>query len=443
MVEWDNILPLESNKSLRHPAERITLTPREVGKLFDDDGTESLPAAAQRSKADSRAEGPMDHDEYSDLDDFVVDDDGAGYVAKRKDENKKSALLTTGTTYGLFINAGASTIVLQPPFQSGATPKRTDRRYLAFNLLGIVSSIDHGTHSTVSVDFHDRGSHRNYYFTDHYNYSMAYLGERGAMYAVESSAGLSKGNDEDKNGTGRNPSVLFYRPYESWTSNSEWLVHLPPGEDVRAIALNEKTAIAATSKDFIRFFSLSGVQTFLFALPGIVTISARGEIALFIYHLGPGLGDSQNFVYLLYNTETHERVQEGRLPVSNKATLAWVGFSETGLPAVYDSAGIISILHRHRHPHHAVWIPVFDAQAVSRQQGKNNDRYWAVGLMGEQLMCVVLKGGAEHPSFPKPIISEVNLQLPLLQMDSDVGKLEEMQVFFIVYTNGFGFWMLF
>lgn len=138
------------------------------------------------------------------------------------------------TNENFLMHSEASTTTLQSPFQSGATPKQVDRRYLAFNLLGVISTIDHGTHSTVSVDFHDRGSHRSYHFTDNYNYSMAYLGESGAMFAVESSAGLG---EEGKDGEGRNLSVLFCRPYESWTNNSEWLVHLPAGEDAKGIFL--------------------------------------------------------------------------------------------------------------------------------------------------------------------------------------------------------------
>ena len=56
-----------------------------------------------------------------------------------------------------------------------------------------------------------------------------------------------------------------------------------------ALALSGKGPIAATSKNYIRFFSSGGVQTKVFSLPSIVCMTAIDEFAMFIYHIGPGL----------------------------------------------------------------------------------------------------------------------------------------------------------
>lgn len=93
MVEWHNILPLEKNKSLRHPAQRLASAPPGVDSLLGDD-IDNIPAGGQRirtSFGDIEGTG-IDGEEFSDLDDFVIDDDGAGYVSKRKDMSKKSGL---------------------------------------------------------------------------------------------------------------------------------------------------------------------------------------------------------------------------------------------------------------------------------------------------------------------------------------------------------------
>lgn len=55
-----------------------------------------------------------------------------------------------------------------------------------------------------------------------------------------------------------------------------------------AIALSSEGIIAATSKDFLRFFSLCGVQTYVFNLSSVVSMVAQNDFALIVYHMGPG-----------------------------------------------------------------------------------------------------------------------------------------------------------
>ena len=109
---------------------------------------------------------------------------------------------------------------IQENFQPGSTPSQGNRRYLAFTTLGIIYTIDNQTHSNVSVEFHDH-SQRPFHFTDHSNYDRACLGESGALFANEAS--------------GTNPSTVFFKPFDSWSSKADWTAQLSPEESVKGI----------------------------------------------------------------------------------------------------------------------------------------------------------------------------------------------------------------
>ena len=107
---------------------------------------------------------------------------------------------------------------LQEPFQPGATPIHGNRRYLAFNTLGIIYTIDDQTHSNVSIEFHDR-SQRPFHFTDHNNYDRACLADSGALFSNEA--------------TEINPSSIFFKPFDGWSSKADWSIQLGQEESAK------------------------------------------------------------------------------------------------------------------------------------------------------------------------------------------------------------------
>ena len=93
------------------------------------------------------------------------------------------------------------------------------RRYLAYTTQGLIYTIDNQTHSSVSIEFHDH-SQRPFHFMDHHNFDKACLGEYGAVFANESS--------------GVNPSTIYFRPFDSWSSKVDWTVQLKSTESVKS-----------------------------------------------------------------------------------------------------------------------------------------------------------------------------------------------------------------
>ena len=71
------------------------------------------------------------------------------------------------------------------------------------------------SYSTINVEFHNKSQQRGYNLRDDFNYSMACLNSQGALFAVESRKD--------------NPSVLFFKPQNTWAIKS---VTFPKDEDI-------------------------------------------------------------------------------------------------------------------------------------------------------------------------------------------------------------------
>ncbi|KAJ3146831.1 hypothetical protein HDU86_008389 [Geranomyces michiganensis] len=390
-----------------------------LGKLFHenamdvDDEVPPLPGQPSRKTVlDSNL--PSDFEDDDDIalkdsagaDDFVVDDDGAGYAGplekpgelrRYHEKGRRQVIRDIDNEFGTSrIFGGMAAMDAQDAFQPGATPFKKDRRYLAFNMVGVIYTIDASTHHNVNVEFHDR-SIRPFHFTDYHNYSIAALASSGACFASTGTAG--------------NPSKIFYRALDTWAANADWTIHLGDHESVLSLAITSKGPVAATTSRFLRFFSHSGLQTFVLSMPGrVVTMAAQGDWLIVIYHAGGVYHGDQNLAYMLYDCKTRTTVKKDGVPLSAGATLTWAGISELGLPATYDSTGVLRSLLPHSD---FAWVPVFDSRTL---RGDTQNWYWPVEVLDSTLMCVVCKAGDKHPGHPRPLLTDVPLQAPFLEL---------------------------
>ncbi|OUM69703.1 hypothetical protein PIROE2DRAFT_2338 [Piromyces sp. E2] len=192
--------------------------------------------------SNNNQEEPIDvEDSYSEdegIDDFVEDDDGAGYsergydapisMKKFRSKHKHKTVRFESEEY----KPPYPLVDPQEAFQPGSTPLLksngggSNKKYLAFNMLGSVSSVRHDEEiSTIHVEYHDRSILRPYSFTDHRNYSMASLCEHGAVFACE-------GNTENNL-----KSTLYFKPVETWTTKSDWYLEMNDDENIKGIDL--------------------------------------------------------------------------------------------------------------------------------------------------------------------------------------------------------------
>lgn len=402
--------------------------------------------AQDRRRGDSEGEENDDDVAGEDgLDDFVVDDDAGDYSAALEKERRqrpiRKSLARPSTSYAVS--------KAQSAFQPNSTPMRNSRQFLSLSLFGSLLSIDQDTHHVVSFESFDSAARRNWKMVDHFGYTMASVGSSGALLACPAK--------------GESLSAVHYKPFEAagaWsTPGAEWGVELPKGEEIVAIAMGgaparrqqddeddiaraaaqlTSTAIVATSAGYLRFFSASGLQRYVWALGCQVVTMAAGKQHAIVVHRGQAAIDGyQNLSYTLIDLISFEVRQTGALPLSREVELRWIGFNELDIAAFYDARGVLHLLDRaFAAPGQARWTPVLDTRTIVPSKGTEEDststtsrtQFWPLSMSATQLYCVFVRGALSYPdpsASGHPMIQEVDLKLPLLGLDQPAGELEE------------------
>jgi chromosome transmission fidelity protein 4 len=338
--------------------------------------------------------------------DWIDDDDGAGY-----NENGKRTNGHLGAANGPngHIDKRAKGAIWQPQihesFQPGATPWRGNRKYLCLNLIGFVWTVDQDTHNTITVEFYDREMYRDFHFTDPFLYDKACLNENGALFACPA--------------TTAQPSMIFYRPHETWTGRADWRISLPAGEEVSCIALSNKYIVATTTVGYVRVWTLFGTPVRIWRLKSwpAVTCTAWGD---YVMTVGNGAVASDGCTQLVYSIddirrdETHQSEDVMALGAGEEVSLKSVFWSEEGDPWVYDSTGTLLCLTRWRGMGQAKWVPMLETRMLDRlRDGKKEESYWPVAVAQERFHCIILKGGDRYPYFPRPLLSEFEFRVPV------------------------------
>ncbi|KAJ2613258.1 DNA polymerase alpha accessory factor Mcl1, partial [Coemansia sp. RSA 1694] len=184
-----------------------------------------------------------------------------------------------------------------------------------------------------------------------------------------------------------------------------------------------------TSLGNLRLFTCGGAQRHIESLPNrVVTCVARGDMLMVILEaLGTirssGGMKQLEYEYVLLSMDGQSRLAAGNCPVMPTGEIVWAGFSEEGHPAVCDSKGMLRVLHKYWATSNASWVPVLDSRKISRDRGKR-EGFWPVAISAKQFIVVTCRGKSKYPPFPKPILDELDIDIPLLNADTQVGQQE-------------------
>ncbi|KAF3041531.1 hypothetical protein E8E12_005479 [Didymella heteroderae] len=425
--------PSEGRAGLASAPQANGTTQELPGRPRQRDGTpDSLDDLLGPDFRDDEAKDDGDED----MEDFVVDDDGAGYAQAVNGHRKRTNGHLSGLEPSTKKRATASSLFrpqIHEPFQPGSTPWRGNRRLLCCSLTGNVETVSQeGRHHTVTVNFYDQHTFRNFHFTDIFLYDKACLNENGTLFACQPNSA----------GDG-NPAMIYYRPHETWTTRTDWRTNLPTGESVTAIALSDSYICVTTSTNYVRVYSLFGLPIRVYrqkSSPAVTCAAWRD----YVLTIGNGPVQSDLSTQLLYTIENikHDTIYQDSdiLALPPNTTLESVFFSTSGDPYVYDSSGVLLTLLNWRTIGQARWVPMLDTRQLSRlATGGKEETYWPVGVApsstGElKFHCMIIKGRERYPSAPVPHLSEFGFEIPLssaidkkvlLSADAEEGSDEE------------------
>ncbi|TLS25745.1 hypothetical protein PpBr36_07444 [Pyricularia pennisetigena] len=400
-------LPLQASPFIHDPLAEVSINARRPAI----NGSKEIPSRPRRdslNSLDSFANGiPEDED------DFVVDDDGAGYTL-----NSNGKRPYDGTNVGEYSNKRPN--MLRPQyheaFQPGSTPWRGNRKYLCLNLIGFVWTVDQDSHHTVTVEFYDHELHRDFHFTDTFLYDKACLSEHGTLFSCPPRDGK--------------PAVLFYRPHETWTQRNDWRTQLPADEAVLAMSLSDSFVTVTTTAGYVRVFTLFGVPYRVYrpkSFPMVTCASWKD----YVLTMGNGPVGADGNTRLLYSIEDVKRDEicqnEDTVALPEGATVKSVFFSDDGDPCIYDSTGTLLTLLHWRQPSRASWVPLLDTKLLPRlASGRKHESYYPIAVADHKFHCIILKGGDQYPYFPRPLLSEFEFSVPLASAPSGSKKKKQL-----------------
>ncbi|KAJ5443697.1 uncharacterized protein N7458_007569 [Penicillium daleae] len=406
---YDNFVPKDYESQLQKPLQAAPIFPGPLTEISNNVPRTLAERSKEAFQRPTRIGSPDSLDDIlgddEEMRDFVDDDDGAGYAEEINLYGKRpnDYLDDLDAPDNKRVYSASLQPKAHPPLQPGSTPWAGNRRYLCLNLTGAVWTVDQETHHTVTVEFYDRELHRDFHFTDPYQYDKACLNENGTLFANNPSDG--------------SPATIFYRPHETWTARADWRTQLPKGEMVRALALSESYIVAVTTKDYVRVYTLFGTPFRVYRQKSQAVTCAAWRDYIMTIGNGPVGADGRHATlqYTVENVKRDEICQnEDVVALPTGAQLQSVFFSDTGDPCIYDSTGVLVVLQHWRTPGQARWVPLLDTKQLSRLAGgRKEEAYWPVAVAQEKFHCIILKGGDKNPYFPRPLLSEFDFEVPV------------------------------
>jgi chromosome transmission fidelity protein 4 len=313
-------LPLQPAPFIHDPLSEISANARRP----ITNGLKDIPSRGARRGTPDSLDDILGSDIMGDEDDFVVDDDGAGYALGLNGNGKRPHGAVD--PYAGSLNKRRNQAwepQIHDSFQPGSTPWRGNRKYLCLNLIGFVWTVDQDTHNTITVEFYDHEFHRDFHFTDTFLYDKACLTENGTLFSCPS-------NDDT-------PATIFYRPHETWTARADWRTQLPKGEEVTAMSLSDSFITVTTSAQYVRIYTLFGIPYRVYRQKSSPTVTCASwrDYVLTLGNGPVGADGNTKLLYTIQNIKRDEICQsEDVVALPEGKTIKSVFFSANGVNSI-------------------------------------------------------------------------------------------------------------
>ncbi|GBG32000.1 WD repeat-containing protein 1 [Hondaea fermentalgiana] len=207
----------------------------------------------------------------------------------------------------------------------GATPDSEERRFLAWNSVGSVTLRTEETHNSVEIDFANTVDHRRVRFSDHYGFTMAALGESGALFATPGELGeansgaLARPYGSSSNDPSKGPASATSRKNGD---DTDWDPGLPEDdmqEELRA--RQSEHGLLQTYMDLAEQADAAGVA------PEKLLGGATSKNSTLADRMEARYGTCSTLFYKSFDSRSNNADWTARLPVSEKARAVAAGAS--------------------------------------------------------------------------------------------------------------------
>ncbi|XP_046676836.1 WD repeat and HMG-box DNA-binding protein 1-like isoform X1 [Homalodisca vitripennis] len=381
-------LPPATNQESNLRPEDVPMTDPQFGDTDDEDNDNVISLDKIKNESGFLADDLLDDDDKP----SVKDEDG-----RASPQSDVRQIVSTPLSD------------LQPPFQPSSTPVSLQYRFMVWNDVGIVKQTNTEEENAIDVEFHDTVLHHAFRVNNMAGHTLAALSKEALVMACEAT--------ED------NPSKMVCVMLNTWDGSKEWTVQLE-GEEALCVAAGQGYVAVVTDTRLLRVFTTWGTQREVISLPGpVVCMAAHQHTLAVVFHSGLGLEGDQSLSYLqiwLGAGDTLVRHCAPRaLPLTPRARLRWLGYSDEGSLCALDMAGMLRKLTPS-----CMWTPICD---VDNQCKGKSDHHFVVGISErfQTIRSVLCKGAFYPPTMPRPTVTEISWQVPLCEMTSEKGQLEE------------------
>lgn len=298
------------------------------------------------------------------------------------------------------------TYELQASFQPSATSKALEHRYMVWNHIGIVRSHSTNSENSIEVEFHDASIHHGLHMVNHLNHTMASLSSTVLALCSET------------------PSKLVCIILGGSGGSREWSMSIPNFEEILCVAASSKLVAVATDTRNLRIFSAMGTQREIVSVPGpIVSVGAHDDRIVVAYHSTAASDDQHISIMYIQTIGLSLRCRYFEIPLTPNSKLTWLGFSDKGSPVTCDTMGMVRMFSVKSN----CWVPICDTSLHTK--GASDSHFIIEVSESMQIVHAILCRGTTYPpTTPKPMVSQLKMQLPVCDIETEQSLLEETLV---------------
>lgn len=226
--------------------------------------------------------------------------------------------------------------------------------------------------------------------------------------------------------------------------NENFTVTLDNGEKAVSVTVGTGWVAVATSRQYLRVFSSTGLQLGVYWLKGpVVALCAHEDQCAVVYNSGHSIGTADYQLSVqMYSISSLKRDigfitagSDTAVPLTRGSTLTWLSFSidiHASNLCIMDSKAVVSMLFLTSNTGYstsssgtsggsssdsAMWIPMLEVNKVKKSI---DHMYWPILIRGNKLAYVLLNGESKPVVFPQPVVTTRNLKIPVI--DAKDGK---------------------